>query len=102
MPELRLDPVTNRWVVVATERAKRPKDFAGEEPAARERPVRSDTCPFCPGNEKATPPEIFAFRQEGTNPNTAGWWVRGVPNKYPALTWEPTVEPSVSGVFAVR
>lgn len=102
MPELRLDPVTNRWVVVATERAKRPKDFAGGETTARERPVRSDTCPFCPGNETATPPEIFAFRQEGTSPNTAGWWVRGVPNKYPALTWEPTVEPSVSGVFAVR
>lgn len=102
MPELRLDPVTNRWVVVAIERAKRPKDFAGDKPAACERPAHSDACPFCPGNETATPPEIFAFRQDGTGPDTEGWWVRGVPNKYPALVWEPTVKPSVSGVFAVR
>ena len=27
MPELRKDPVIGRWVIIATERAKRPKDF---------------------------------------------------------------------------
>lgn len=89
-------------MVVAAERAKRPKDFAGDQPPARELPVRSSACPFCPGNEASTPPEIFAFRREGTGPDGTGWWVRGVPNKYPAMTWEPTVEPSAFGIFAVR
>ncbi len=102
MPELRLDPVTNRWVIVAAERARRPKDFAGDHAEPVERPAYSATCPFCPGNEAATPPEVFAFRPDGTRPNAEGWWVRGVPNKYPALTWEPTVEPEESGVFAVK
>ncbi|MCR4402445.1 MAG: galactose-1-phosphate uridylyltransferase [Firmicutes bacterium] len=103
MPELRLDPVTGRWVLVATERAKRPKDFVhGDPTTVKVRPERSDACPFCPGNEAQTPPEIFSFRQDGTQPDHAGWWVRGVPNKYPALTWKPTVQPSTSGVFAVK
>lgn len=103
VPELRLDPVTGRWVVVATERAKRPKDFARQDAASHQaRPERSETCPFCPGNESATPPEVFSFRRCGTRPNEPGWQVRGVPNKYPALTPEPTVEASTSGIFSVR
>lgn len=103
VPELRLDPVTGRWVLVATERARRPKDFAHQDAATgKVRPERSETCPFCPGNEKQTPPEIFSFRRDGTRPDEAGWWVRGVPNKYPALTWEPTVQASTSGIFSVR
>jgi len=103
VPELRLDPVTGRWVLVATERAKRPKDFAQHDAAGlKVPPGHSDACPFCPGNERQTPPEIFSFRRDGTGPDEPGWWVRGVPNKYPALTWEPTVKPSTSGVFSVR
>lgn len=80
MPELRQEPVTKKWVVIATERSKRPSDF----------PVQQETrkggvCPFCKGNEDKTPPEIMAFRDEGTKPDTPGWWVRVVPNKFPAL-----------------
>ncbi len=80
MPELRKDPVLGRWVIIATERAKRPSDFD----VVREED-RGDACVFCKGHEKETPPEVYAVREEGTAPNTPGWRVRVIPNKYPAL-----------------
>lgn len=78
MPELRRDPVTGSWVVMATERARRPASF-------REQPGASAVCPFCYGNEGMTPPEVLAFRPAGSTPDTPGWRVRVVPNKYPAF-----------------
>jgi len=85
MPELRKDPVVGRWVIIASERALRPSDFhkVSEEPSGSE--VK---CPFCPGNEHTTPPEIYAIRDDGSQPNTPGWKVRVVPNKFPALRIE--------------
>jgi UDPglucose--hexose-1-phosphate uridylyltransferase len=83
MPELRQNPATKEWVIVATERAKRPEDFA--PPKAEEKTEVKDQCPFCEGNEASTPPEIFAYRTYGTKPNTPGWWIRIIPNKFPAL-----------------
>lgn len=80
MPELRKDPVIKRWVIIATERAKRPKDFAQEEEE-----IKSSFCPFDYGNEHLTPPEVLAFRPADTDPNTPCWWIRVVPNKFPAL-----------------
>ena len=91
MPELRKDPVIKRWVIIATERAKRPHDFARQKEE-----VKSGFCPFDYGNEHVTPPEIFAFRPPDTEPNTPGWWVRVVPNKFPAL--DPNLEPERYGV----
>jgi UDPglucose--hexose-1-phosphate uridylyltransferase len=83
MPELRKDPVIGMWVIISTERAKRPLDFKGFTEERQPGP-----CPFCEGHEAETPPEIFAVRREGTAPNTPGWDVRVVPNKYPALRIE--------------
>jgi UDPglucose--hexose-1-phosphate uridylyltransferase len=77
MPELRKDPVVERWVIIATERARRPMDFAPEPPPPR----RIEDCPFCPGREDRTPPEIY--RSGG--PEDGPWTVRVVPNKFPAL-----------------
>ncbi|MBI4460150.1 MAG: galactose-1-phosphate uridylyltransferase, partial [Acidobacteria bacterium] len=68
MPELRKDPVTGRWVIIATDRAKRPSDFVHEP----EKPRGSGFCPFCYGNELKTPPEILAYRSDGTAPNSSG------------------------------
>ena len=59
MPELRKDPITDRWVIISTDRARRPSDFV-REPTAREPSGRF--CPFCPGNESKTPPEVLAYR----------------------------------------
>ncbi|MBI5700372.1 galactose-1-phosphate uridylyltransferase [Candidatus Saganbacteria bacterium] len=83
MPELRQDPTTKEWVIIATERGKRPEDFKTQ--ADDEDPETKKTCPFCPGKESRSPGEIFAFRDPGSKPDTPGWKVRVVPNKFPAL-----------------
>jgi len=82
MSELRKDPIVDRWVIIAAERGRRPSDFK----TTPEIP-KSEGCPFCEGNEATTPPEIYAVR-DGTAPNTPGWKVRVVPNKFPALAIE--------------
>lgn len=93
MPELRHDPIQKRWVIIATERAKRPSDFIGEH----EKDTQSQ-CPFCPGFEDKTPPEIFAFRN-GTWPNTPGWFVRTVANRFPALKIEGDLDRAAEGTY---
>jgi len=80
MPELRKDPVTGRWVIIAAEREKRPRQIGEMNDAAR-----SEPCPFCAGNEAMTPPEVMAYRNETSPANSPGWSVRVVSNKYPAL-----------------
>jgi UDPglucose--hexose-1-phosphate uridylyltransferase len=94
MPELRKDPVTSRWVIIATERGKRPSDFKAEPPARR-----SGFCPFCPGNEDKTPPELLAYRPNGGAPNTAGWNLRVVSNKFPALQIEGELSRQGDGIY---
>jgi UDPglucose--hexose-1-phosphate uridylyltransferase len=88
MSELRKDLISGRWVIIATERSKRPDDFRPPVPAA---PIAEAVgfCPFCEGNEGKTPPEVFSLRATGTAPDSPGWTVRVVPNKFPALTPGP-------------
>ena len=95
MPELRKDPITGRWVIISTDRAKRPTDFSREQTT----PLGSGFCPFCYGNEGKTPPEILAYRPSGDGPNTSGWSVRVVPNKFPALGIEGQLNRQGEGVF---
>ncbi len=78
-PELRRDPITGEWVVLAAGRSRRPH---APGPAAAAQPEAE--CPFCPGREELTPPEICACR-EGEGCNCPGWTVRVIPNKYPIL-----------------
>jgi len=82
MPELRYNRLNDLWVIISKERAKRPHDYPVEW---RKEVDNIEKCPFEPGRESMTPPEIFAVREEGTQPNTPGWKVRVIPNKYPAL-----------------
>ncbi len=96
MPELRKDPVLGRWVIISTERAKRPKDFKFQP---ENRVLSPAECPFCPGNEKATPPEIYAQRESGTEPNTPGWSLRVVSNKFPALRIEGELNRRGEGIY---
>jgi UDPglucose--hexose-1-phosphate uridylyltransferase len=93
MPELRHDPIQRRWVIIATERGRRPDDFPRNEamPAG-------GFCPFCEGNESKTPPEIMAIRN-GTGPNQPGWEVRVVPNKFPALRIEGGLDRKGIGAY---
>ncbi|MEA2037771.1 MAG: galactose-1-phosphate uridylyltransferase [Nanoarchaeota archaeon] len=79
--ELRKDYVLDRWVFIAADRKKRPKEFRKEE-------VKEvvKTCFFCPGSEHLTPPEI------GRIGNEEGWEMRWFPNKFPAVKPEGNPE----------
>jgi UDPglucose--hexose-1-phosphate uridylyltransferase len=76
--ELRRNPVSGKLVIVAPARAHRP---AGESRPDDVAP----RCPFCAGNEGLTPPEVDAVRPTGSAPDSPGWTIRVVPNKFPAL-----------------
>ena len=97
MPELRKDPVTGRWVIIATERAKRPQDFAG----TADQNHQEEPCPFCAGHESMTPPEIFADRPAGTPANSNGWHVRVIPSVAPVLRIEGNLDRRGHGVYDV-
>ncbi len=83
MPEFRQNRATKNWVIVATERAKRPHDFFVKEDV-KQLPEFDPDCPFCPGNENMTPPSVLTVEGDGK------WNIRVIPNKYPALV--PDVE----------
>src|SRR5207237_638826 len=95
MPELRRDPVVGRWVIVAPERADRPHALLRSEPD----PDDEDGCPFCPGNEPMTPPELLVRRAQGSQPNRPGWTLRVVPNRFPALRTEERMTRSATGLY---
>jgi UDPglucose--hexose-1-phosphate uridylyltransferase len=83
MSQLRLNPLNGRWVTIVAERAGRPTDFA-----PRIRQVEADPdrpCPFCPGNEEATPPALETYGRDGQ------WTIRIVPNLYPAFYGDDTM-----------
>ena len=82
MPELRQNFFTKEWVIIATERAKRPEELATHrvvEPV----PDFVESCPFCPGNESKTLAEVMR-----TPTNGGPWAVRVIPNKFAALSSE--------------
>ena len=97
MPELRKDPLIGRWVIIATERAKRPMDFA----AAHEAEEPQEPCPFCEGQEASTLPEIWALRANGSTPNAPGWTVRVIPSIKPILRIEGELDRHAKGMYDV-
>lgn len=94
MPELRRDPITGRWVIIETEKIKKPSDYVAEPHIKR-----AGVCPFCPGNEHMTPPEIDAHREAGSKPNGPGWHTRVIPNKFPALRIEGNLDRTGIGIY---
>jgi UDPglucose--hexose-1-phosphate uridylyltransferase len=95
MPELRKDPITGRWVIISTERRKRPSAFQVEHI----QPIGDGVCPFCEGHEQYTPHEVLSYRRNGAAPNGPGWEVRVVPNKFPALQVEGNLDRQGEGLF---
>lgn len=77
MSQLRLNPLTGRWVAVAARRAGRPGQLVSKQLPVEAEPVQP--CPFCPGNEEATLPALESYRRNGR------WVVRAIPNRYPAF-----------------
>ncbi|MEZ4462543.1 MAG: galactose-1-phosphate uridylyltransferase [bacterium] len=88
MPTLRKDPIAQRWVIIATDRAKRPRDYS-----VAHAPLTQAFCPFCAGHESATPPAI------SQHPSGGDWQVRVIPNKYPALKIEGEIRKRGNGVY---
>jgi len=81
--ELRVDPLTGLKSIIAAGRASRPGGGFHAEPAD---PVDPEKDPFLEGHEDRTPPEVWALRPGGGEPDTPGWLVRSVPNLYPAVS----------------
>jgi len=94
LPELRKDPITGRWVIIANDRAKRPGDFIRQTV----RPASARICPFDAGNERRTPPEVLAFRNSGSR-DEPGWRVRVVPDKFPVLGIEGELNRQGEGMY---
>ena len=95
MSELRKDPVTGRWVIISTERRKRPTDFRLGSVTV----TPDEACPFCEGHESMTPRELFAHRRNGGGANGPGWDLRVVPNQFPVLRVEGSLERQGEGLF---
>ena len=95
MPELRKDPILGRWIIIARERSRRPTDFI-----INDQVVKGGFCPLCPGNENTTPGEVLVYgRDPSQPPNTPGWTIRVVPNKYPALVIEGDLNKEGVGIY---
>ena len=85
MPELRRDPIVGRWVIIATERARRPSEFTHVPPATRP----DGLCPFCPGHEEMTPPAVAVYTDQGImadgEERLSHWQMRVFPNLFAAM-----------------
>ena len=93
MPEFRQNMVSKEWVIIATERAKRPDQFLQKKENRNPLPSHQKDCPFCPGNESMTPPPVFSIERNGS------WSLRVVPNKFAALQSHLTTERKHEGRF---
>jgi UDPglucose--hexose-1-phosphate uridylyltransferase len=71
--DLRKDPTRGQWVLV--------------RPPAEAR-ADGGECPFCPGNERLTPPEIARFRRDGAPASDEDWTVRTIPERDPYFSIE--------------
>ena len=89
--EVRKDYLLDRWVVIATERGRRPTDFAKQE----RQKAKAGTCPMCPGNEHMTPPAVLLYLKAGKgirkikdidDLREKNWLVRVIPNLFPAFS----------------
>lgn len=97
MSDIRRDPLTGRWVIIAPDRAKRPHDGRLRDDPKQAAP--SAPCPFDEGNEGKTPPELLSCRPGGGAPDTPGWRVRVVPNRFPALEREGAAHRTATGPY---
>ncbi|MEE8413836.1 MAG: DUF4931 domain-containing protein, partial [Dehalococcoidales bacterium] len=96
MSELRQDPTTREWVILAPERARRPQQ-ALKKRVTEVLPDWDESCPFCPGNEAQTPDEVLKI---AASDHDSGWAVRAVPNRFSALTPEGSILRREDGHFA--
>ncbi len=92
MPQFRKDPINGRWVIV---NAESPRLTFPPRTSVKS----SKVCPFCPGNESLTPPEIASYQMRGSYGGRNSWQVRVIPNKFPALRIEESAERRGAGIY---
>lgn len=80
MSELRFNLITREWVIINTDRAKKPEEYRVRLDQKHYRPEHDPACPFCPGNESKTPDEIYRIPYDGQ------WNIRVTSNKFPVLS----------------
>jgi UDPglucose--hexose-1-phosphate uridylyltransferase len=93
MAELRKEPIARRWVVITKEPAWGPSDYVPYKPPYQPQEPKGP-CPFCPGQEGMTPPEVFSI-----NPERKGWLVRVIPNKFPFFRIEGGFDRRAEGMY---
>lgn len=94
MSEFRWDPLKGAWAIMENHRQRHPREFIIDR-----RVTAMTVCPFCPGQESKTPPEVFALRPPESPPNSPNWQVRVVPNKFPVLRIEGELTPATTGLY---
>jgi UDPglucose--hexose-1-phosphate uridylyltransferase len=93
MSELRYNIINREWVVIATDRAKRPNDFKKAQKEIIPLPEYRNDCPFCPGNEGDFSDETFRIGDK------KGWRVRSIYNKFPALSPKEKLVRKNDGIY---
>jgi len=93
--QIRQNKTTREWVIYAPDRSKRPRDYLQKGRETRQLPFFDKSCPFCPGNEEMLPNIL----QQEPLPRGEAWQTRVVPNKYPALTPEASLETSTNDFY---
>ncbi len=75
MSKFRQNPITKEWTIIATERKRRPIAVGPQSASSA-----VERCPFCPGNEDLTGPDVYQL--DG---------VRVIPNKYPITDFHEVI-----------
>ncbi|MBI3330105.1 MAG: galactose-1-phosphate uridylyltransferase [Nitrospinae bacterium] len=99
MSELRKDLITREWVIIATERSKRPEDFHPHGEHNEARPEYVQSCPFCRGNEHMVPLPLTSFPPTEMRSTAQEWLVQVVPNKFAALSWQQPLDRRDIGIY---
>lgn len=93
--ELRQDPITEKWVVIASGRAKRPTDFKKNKKPKAKPPKYVDDCPFCNLKKFPQSPDTLIL------PDKKNWRVRAFQNKFPAFSQEGDINDRKVGLYRV-
>lgn len=94
--QIRQNKATKEWIIYATDRGERPKDFKGKGESNRKQlPEHDENCPFCEGNEDKL--QSIILEVPGINQNR--WQVRVVPNKFPALLHKGSPQREIDDIY---
>ena len=87
--ELRMDLVSNDWVIIATGRSRRPETFAKNK--AKRKEVSPSDCPFCKETILDQGVTLRYDKPDGV------WSLISVKNKYPAVSEDTDLNPRKVG-----